>query len=353
MTKNSSPFKSILFVGNHLSQFGANVGTSEILAEKLRQENWNVLLTSHKKNKLFRLLDMLLTIFLKRESFAVAKIDVFSGLAFIWAYLSGRLLTLLHKPYILTLHGGNLPSFSAKYSRPVMRLLSGAKAVTAPSEYLVQKMEPYYTGIRLITNGIDYNKYQGFARPDNGSTLLWLRAFHGIYNPELCPKFLAKLKNQGLIVDMIMIGPDKGDGSLNKTIELAESLCVMDQIKIVPGIPKDEVPHALSQGDIFINSTNVDNIPVSLIEAMASGLPIVTTNVGGVPWLVEDGVDGLLVPPDDPDAMANAVKEILTHSEFAARLSANARKKAENYDWSNILPQWEQLFYETIQVSIS
>lgn len=353
MKKKSDPLESVLFIGNHLSKLGANVGLGELLAEKLREKNWNVLLTSNKENKIIRLLDMLLTIFQNRQNFALAKIDVFSGLAFIWAYLSSRLLIFLQKPYILALHGGNLPEFSSKYPRIVMNLLSGAEAVTAPSKFLIQMMKVYYPSIRLIPNAIDYEKYQKNTAENTIPTLLWLRAFHKIYNPELCPRLLAELNRRDLLVKLIMIGPDKGDGSMQNTIALAKTLGVNDQIKIIPGIPKDQVPQALSQGDLFLNSTNFDNTPVSVIEAMACGLPIVTTDVGGIPWLVEDSIDGLLVPPEDPLAMADAVYQILTQPDLASRLSANGRKKAESFDWSNILPQWEQLFYETIQVSKS
>jgi len=145
-----------------------------------------------------------------------------------------------------------------------------------------------------------------------------------------------------------MVGPDKGDGSLQRMIVLAEKLKVDQYIKIVPGVSKDQVPLYLNQGDIFINTTNVDNTPVSVIEAMASGLCIVSTNVGGIPYLLEHEFDALLVPPDDKEAMAAAILRLLIEPELAPRLSTNARKKAEQFDWSIILPQWETMFEEVL-----
>jgi glycosyltransferase involved in cell wall biosynthesis len=71
---------------------------------------------------------------------------------------------------------------------------------------------------------------------------------------------------------------------------------------------------------------------------------IVSTNVGELPYLWENGVDALLVPPNDPEAMAAAVKRILTEPGLAEKLSKNARIKAEQFDWPIILPQWEELF---------
>ena len=99
----------------------------------------------------------------------------------------------------------------------------------------------------------------------------------------------------------------------------------------------------MDRGDIFLNTTNVDNTPVSVLEAMACGLCIVTTNVGGIPHLLEHEHDALLVPSDDPAAMAAAVRRILTETGLAARLSHHARAKAERMDWSVVLPQWESL----------
>jgi glycosyltransferase involved in cell wall biosynthesis len=116
----------------------------------------------------------------------------------------------------------------------------------------------------------------------------------------------------------------------------------------VPGIPKRRVPELLERADIFINTTNIDNTPVSVLEAMACGLCVVSTEVGGIPYLLDHALDALLVLPHAPDAMADAVKRILTEPGLAGRLSGNARCKTEQFDWSVILPQWEALFQEVL-----
>jgi glycosyltransferase involved in cell wall biosynthesis len=100
----------------------------------------------------------------------------------------------------------------------------------------------------------------------------------------------------------------------------------------------------LAAADVFLNTTSVDNAPVSVMEAMAGGLCVVSTNVGGLPWMVEDRTDGLLVPPDDPQSMAAAVCEVIDTPGVAARLSENGRRKAEQSDWSVVLPKWTDLF---------
>jgi glycosyltransferase involved in cell wall biosynthesis len=108
-------------------------------------------------------------------------------------------------------------------------------------------------------------------------------------------------------------------------------------------VAKLEVPERLAAADIFLNTTDVDNTPVSVIEAMACGLCIVSTDVGGIPYLLRDGYNALLVRPDDAAGMAKAVRRILRDPELSASLSVNARRTAEQFDWSVTLPKWDHL----------
>ncbi|UCC53057.1 MAG: glycosyltransferase family 4 protein, partial [Anaerolineaceae bacterium] len=96
--------------------------------------------------------------------------------------------------------------------------------------------------------------------------------------------------------------------------------------------------------DIFLNTNHIDNMPVSLLEAGACGLPIVATEVGGVSYLLEDGSTGLLVGDDDPDAMTQAVRRLLHQPETAERLSRGGRLLAEQSDWDKVSRHWNTLF---------
>jgi glycosyltransferase involved in cell wall biosynthesis len=338
--------KNILLVGNHFSDAQHNPNVSDDLAFHLRAVGHHVLTTSGKHNKMLRLVDMLSTILRNQQDYQLAQVDVFSGQAFTWAFLSVKLLRRLKKPVILTLHGGNLPEFAQQHSKIVRELLSLADAVTAPSNYLLESMHQYRDDIILISNALEISKYTFIHRKKPKPILVWLRAFHEIYHPEMAIEVLKQLKDEFPHVKLIMTGPDKGDGSLQKTQDLAVQFNLQDHVSFPGATSKPDVPARLHEGDIFLNTTNFDNTPISVMEAMASGLSIVSTNVGGLPYLLEDGIDVLLVPPNDPDVMAAAVKRILTEPGLAENLSANARKKAEQFDWSKILPQWEKLFEE-------
>jgi glycosyltransferase involved in cell wall biosynthesis len=338
----------ILLVGNFLSASIGVRGMCEELAEKLRRAGYQVITTSSQKNRLLRLVDMLWTTWHQRHFYTVAQVEVYSGNAFYWSYSVCWLLRRIHKPYVLVLHGGNLPVFARKQPKLVSRLLQSAQIVTTPSKYLYEQMKTYRDDLRIIPNPIELANYPFMLRATPAPHLIWLRAFHQIYNPIMAPEAIAQLVDHFSDVALLMIGPDKGDGSLKQTQIRTHVLGLGEHVDFVGRIPKQDVPAWLNKGDIFINTTNIDNTPVSIIEAMACGLCIVSTDVGGIPYLLSDGEDALLVPPDDASAMAAAVERFLSEPDLARRLSANARKKAETFDWSIVLPQWKRVFSQLV-----
>lgn len=340
--------RTILFIGNFLSQSLGTIGPSEELAQRLGDMGWPVLMTSQQVKKTCRLLDMLGTVWRRRQEYDLAHIDVYSGPAFFWAEAAVGLLGRLRKPYILTLHGGNLPAFAKRWPKRLRRLLGQARAVTTPSPYFYQTMQPYSQRLHLIPNALDMARYPCRQRRQPAPKLIWLRAFHAIYRPDLAPQVVALLASEFPAIHLTMIGPDKHDGSREKTLEAARKFQVADRLALPGRITKAEVPRWLNQGDIFLNTTTVDNTPVSVLEAMACGLGVVSTNVGGIPYLLEHEHDALLVPPNDPEAMAAAVRRLLTEPGLAERLSRNGRLKVLRFDWSVVLPQWEALFNQSV-----
>src|SRR5262245_56483075 len=100
--------------------------------------------------------------------------------------------------------------------------------------------------------------------------------------------------------------------------------------------------------DIYINTNHVDNMPVTVVEACAMGLPVVATAVGGVPDLLTDGETGLLVPDNDDQAMTAAIQRLLNDPALAMRLSTNGRLLAERSSWEQVRPLWERIFAEVM-----
>lgn len=339
---------SVLIVGNFLSGSLGTRGVCEDLSARLTSAGWRVLTTSDRPGRVARLLDMVSTAWRRRHAYSIAQVDVYSGPAFTWAEAVCATLRLARKPYVLTLHGGNLPAFAARRPLRVRRLLRSAAAVTTPSRYLLEQMRPYRDDLHLIPNALDLDAYEFRPRERPAPRLVWLRAFHEIYNPAMAVEVVARLAGDFPDVHLTMVGPDKGDGSLQRTKARARQLGVAGRVTFAGAVTKVEVPAWLQRGDIFLNTTNVDNTPVSVIEAMTSGLCVVSTDVGGIPYLLHDGCDALLVPATDVEATALAVKKLLHDPDMARRLSEAARVVVEAFSWSKVLPQWNLLLQRGI-----
>jgi glycosyltransferase involved in cell wall biosynthesis len=330
----------VLYVGTFLSARGLNRSYCEDLADRLVARGWRVTRTSTELARGARLYDMLRTTWARRDDYDVAVIDVYSGAAFVWAEVVSFALRRLGKPYVLTLHGGNLPDFAARSPRRVRRLLGSARAVTAPSAFMQVQMRGYRADITVVPNAVDAEALAFVARTAVRPRLIWVRAFHAIYNPSLAIDVLAALARRFPEVRLTMIGPDKADGTRAAVVARAQALGVTDRLVLLGRVPRAEIAHQLAAADVFVNTTDVDNTPLSVLEAMAIGLCVVTTSVGGLPYLVVDERSALLVPPRDPAAMARAVERVLCEPALAERISRGARARANEHDWAPVLDRW-------------
>lgn len=330
-------------VGNFHRAVSASPPVGVALAQELATSEWNVITASSANGRINRLADMLRAVYAHRHDYTLAQIDVFSGPAFLWAEATAQALAWLRKPYVLTLHGGGLPQFAARWPGRMRRLLTGAAAVTTPSAYLQEAMRGVRPDIVLLPNGLSLGAYRFRARESPRPHLLWLRAFHHIYQPTLAVEAAALLVQDFPDLRLWMVGPDRRDGSYAATLAAARALRIDDRITFPGGVPKTDVPKWLDRADILLNTATIDNAPVTVIEALAAGLCVVSTAAGGIPHLVQDGRDALLVPVGDAAAMAAAVRRILVDSGLARALSRNGRETACGFDWNVVLPRWELL----------
>ena len=335
---------SVLIVGNFLSKVVGNRGQCEELATRLRERGTSIVTTSARKNRAVRMLDMVSTCWAERRRYDVAQVDVFSGPSFLWAEAVCSTLQGCGKPYVLALRGGDLPAFARRATGRVRRLLESADLVTAPSRYLQSDLSGICRHIEIVPNGLDITAYEYRPRPVVTPKLVWLRAFHRIYNPSLAVQVAAELRASYPETELVMAGPDKGDGSLERTKALVAALGLTSAVSFIGRVPKPEISTVINRGDIFLNTADIDNTPVTVLEAMACGACVVSTDVGGMPYLLDHGRNALVVPPNDPVAMGRAVRRILEDGTLSAALSQGARHAVEQMDWNCILPKWERVF---------
>ncbi|MGY5352983.1 glycosyltransferase family 4 protein [Wenyingzhuangia sp. IMCC45533] len=332
--------RSILYLGNDLSRNSKYHSAYATLRYNLQKEGYKVKSASSKESQFLRLLDMIFSVVRNAKGVDYILIDTFSTNAFYFAFLTSQLARMFNIKYIPILHGGDLPKRLDNSSKLSKMIFKHSYVNISPSKYLFEEFEKRgYTNLNLIPNSINIGDYKFKQRTEVGPNLLYVRAFAEIYNPLLAIKVLNKLKEDYSEAKLCMVGPDR-DGTLKLVEQKIEDLNLKKDVKITGVLPKEEWHQLSEKYDIFINTTNVDNTPVSLIETMALGLPIVSTNVGGIPYLVEDNTDAMLVEPNNISEMVNAIKELISNDKKVYSLSSKGRKKAEKMDWNEVKYQW-------------
>lgn len=333
--------KSLLYIGNKLSKHGFNKTTIETLVTSFEEEGYKVYSVSDKKSFFFRILDMIFTLIKLSRKIDYVLIDTYSTKAFWYAFFTSQLARMFVIKYIPILHGGNLPNRLQKNPFLSQLVFENAYKNVAPSNYLKSEFEKEgFTNVIYIPNTIEIEKYTFKTRNDFQPKLLWVRAFATIYNPEMAVQVLFELQKEYPNASLTMVGPDK-DGSLLETQKKANDLGV--KVTFTRQLSKEAWWQLASDQNIFINTTHFDNTPISVMEAMALGLPVVSTNVGGLPYLLTDTQNALLVNDANVEEMCTAIKKIILNPSETILMTQHARELVEKMDWEVIKKQWNSL----------
>ena len=329
----------VFYIGNFLSKHGLTESLAETFVRQLRTESIIIKTASSKKNKIFRLIEMI-WVCLKAKKKDLILIDTFSTKAFYFSLILGLISKIKHVKYCPILRGGNLP-IKLNNNLLAHSYFSNSYKIIAPSQYLSTPFSKKYNNVICIPNFIPIENYPFIHRTIGKPNLIWVRSFHETYNPLLVIDLVEILIKDYPEIHIIMVGPDK-DGTKIKFENELKRKKLESKFTITGKLEKKKWIELSQKSSIFINSTNFDNHPVSVIEAMALGLPIVSTNVGGVPFLIDDKRNGLLFEKGNQAEFANAIKELLTDPELISKLSYNSRESALNFDWKVVSNIWKE-----------
>jgi glycosyltransferase involved in cell wall biosynthesis len=335
----------ILYLGNILSGHGFTPTTVEILGPKLALDH-ALILASNKQNKLLRLLDMVWALVKNRKSLKFVLIDTYTFVSFYYALITAIFCKVFKIRYIPFLHGGGLPGRFDRNPKLSKWYLSNAHAILSPSGFLKEAAESRFpVTVEVIPNFIDISQYKFQPRTTLAPLrILWVRSFDKTYHPELSIQIAAALVKQLGDVTLTMVGPDK-DGSLARCQTLAAQLGIGDRVTFTGKLAKSEWITLSTTHNLFLSTTRADNMPVSVMEAMALGMPVVTSKVGGIPYLFIDREEGIMVDEQSISAFTLEILKLYNAPQLTGNISANARKKAESWDWQVVRKQWMNLFY--------
>ena len=318
----------------------------QVLADRWRAEGRVVHTTSDQIGRARRVADTVWSVARWRGRVDVAVVLVYSGMGFAVAEATTATARAVGLPVVHWLHGGNLPAFTAAHPRRVRRLLGGGAATVAPSPYLAEAVAGLGHHLEVIPNVVELTTAPWRLHAPAAPRLLWMRTFHPIYEPELAVRALRRLRTTHPEATLTMAGQEKGSLAAVRRLvaELSGTDPGLTEAVTFPGYVVDADKAALFEGhDVFVNTNRVDNTPVSVIEAMAAGLVVVTTDAGGLPYLVGDGSSGLVVPVGDAVALADAVARVVDEPDLAAALSRAGRDVAAGSAWSAVGPRWDEV----------
>lgn len=337
------PWPRLLFLGPALGRHPGWVTTQgEVLAGLFEAAGHHVVVSSDRVHPVGRAADHAVTVVRRRRDVDLAVVSVFSGNAFALAEEAVLLCRLLGVPPVAWLHGGNLPTWGADHRRRAHRLLRSVDAVVAPSAYLARWATGFGIAPTVIPNVLDLDAYPFRVRESVRPRLLWMRTFQDLYDPATAVRALGLLRDRGIDATLTMAGQDKG--LLEPSRDLARALGVDDAIRFAGFVSGPDKVALLDDHDVFLNTNLVDNAPVTVLEAAACGLAVVSTNVGGIPDLLAADVAARLVPPGDAEAMVDAVTGLLDDPAVAVRLAASARQVVERSAWPAVRDQWLQVW---------
>ncbi|WP_115461502.1 glycosyltransferase family 4 protein [Winogradskyella aurantiaca] len=333
--------KNVLYVGNYLKG-PKNPSYMFTLGPLLEALGYRIIYTSSANNKLVRLLDMIWSVVRHRRYVDVVLIDTYSTQNFYYAVVIAWLCRRFKLIYIPILHGGNLPNRLKESPSQCQLLFGNATANVAPSRYLEQSFRDFgFKNIYHIPNAVALENLPYLRREKAELKLLWVRRLQDIYNPMMALQVFLGLKAKGLKAELCMVGADH-DGSLDTLKSFAQKYALNVDFS---GYQSKEEWVALSKNyDIFLNTSTIDNTPLSVIEVMALGLGVVSTNVGGMPYLIDHGIEGILVDSKNVEAMTSAVLNLVEDPELFQELTAKARQKVETFDTIKVKQQWKELF---------
>ncbi|MEO7493623.1 MAG: glycosyltransferase, partial [Massilia sp.] len=241
-------------------------------------------------------------------------------------------------PVVVNYRGGEADTFMRKSQGVVRPSMLAASAVIVPSGFLEFVFGKYRVPTQVVPNIINLERFAAAPLPAAGTPprVLVARNLEPIYDNETALRAFALLRAAHPDATLVVAG----SGPLRASLEQLAGELGIAAATTFTGRVDNAGMAALYQGaDVMLNPSTVDNMPNSVLEALASGVPVISTNVGGVPFMVEDGKTALLVPPRAPEAMAEAMLRLAAAPALAASLREAGLRYVQQYAWSGVRPR--------------
>jgi glycosyltransferase involved in cell wall biosynthesis len=248
---------------------------------------------------------------------------------------------LLGKKVVVNYRSGEAEDHLRRWPRTAIPTLHRADAVVTPSDYLVDVFARFGVPAQSIANFVDPQGVRLRPRTSLRPVFLSNRNFQSRYNVPCVLRAFAVIQARIPDARLIVIGDGPERGLVHET---ARSLALR-HVEFVGAVRPTEMGRWYDEADVYLNSSDIDNMPNSIIEAFACGLPVVTSRAGGIPYVVEHERNGLLVDCGDHEALAASALRLLDEPALAQRLIAEGLRDVEqHYTWEAVADRWATLY---------
>jgi L-malate glycosyltransferase len=224
--------------------------------------------------------------------------------------------------------------------RTAVPTLKLADAIVAPSGYLVDVFAKFGIKAMSIYNIIDISRFRYRERAPLRPVFMTNRGLEPLYNTGCLIRAFGIVQRSWPEASLTIAhdGPCRGE------LENLVSELGLRNVHFTGQVPQQRIPDLYNDADIYLTSPNIDNMPGSVLECFASGLPLVATKAGGIPYIVKNGETGLLVDCGDAEGMARAAMRLLDDPDLASRIAAEGLRQCEQYSWAAVRTQWMELY---------
>jgi len=239
-------------------------------------------------------------------------------------------------PVVVNYRGGGAEGFLVRSHRAVSWTLKRAARLVVPSGFLQDVFARFGMQAEVVPNIVDLALFRPQEdRPEAHPHLLVARNLEPVYDNATALRAFRLILDSYPDVVLTIAGSGPEESRLH---HLAIELGIHDAVLFAGRLDRGAMADLFRQADIMLNPSLADNMPNSVLESMASGVPVVSTDVGGVPYVVQDNVTALLVSPGRPDLMAAAAMRLLGDIALWQRLSSTGLAEARRYTWSQVRP---------------
>ncbi len=222
---------------------------------------------------------------------------------------------------------------------PVMRL---ADVIVTPSGYLVDVFARFGLPARPIFNIVELDRFQFRDRRPLKPVFLTSRLLEPLYNVPCVLRAFALIQKRIPEARLTVAG----EGFLREELESLARELGLRNTEFIGRVPFEKMPEMYDSADIYLTATDLDNMPSSITECLASGLPVVTTDAGGIPYIVSHEETALIVARNDHEAMAASALRLLEDNDLAAGIAARAREHCRKFSWQGVQGEWLALYHE-------